>query len=532
MKDLLNLGYTRVDVPLTVVGSYEVKVDDETAKVIAFNDNTIELDPDLQYIRFIMCHEGMNANGDTFTKEVLRKAQFTPRFKPVDWEHGQPMIGTILDSRYAEDATGRGYIEAIGVVWKFIYPELADAIKQKSASGELRLSMECYYRDATYKVGDQLYPQEQAEKMGIIPYVGRSYLGMGTVQRVFTDVLFGGVGVVANPADKEAVFLAVAKDLSSQEPTSASELIRPINDLTQRTHDKETNQAVVVAKYVKAFDSAKSTIVASFNDGTLKSKDQLVAEVRQAVDSLVSEITSISNAYYKGVASEEIEEEDAETMATKKKVATENEALETEATETVDETVETTTEVEATEAETTEVEATEAEETTEETVEEVETDEVEETEVDEATAALEARIAELEASLAEKDTAYASLEAKVASLESALASAKASQVLASRMSELTEAGIKFVGQRLAKEEAKIAKMDDEAFSDYKELLIEVAGTSTASSETVEEVETVTASEEEIEEEEITVESAETATAGVIVELEPQKARKPFAHLTR
>jgi len=534
VKDLLEMGYTRVDVPLAV-GSYEVN--DEAAKAIAFNDNTIELDPDLQYIRFIMCHEGVNANGDYFTKEVLKRAQFTPRLKPVNWEHGQPMIGTMIDSRYAEDANGRGYIEAIGVVWKFIYPELADAIKQKSASGELKLSMECYYKDANYKVGDQIYDQETAEKMGIVPYVGREYLGK-KVERIFTDVLFGGVGIVANPADKEAVFLAVAKDLDNQESTSASDFIRPVTDFRQRTLDRETTHAVVVAKYIKALDTAKSQIVARFNDESLKTKDQHISEVRSIIEGMLSEINKISTAYHKGVAGEESHEMEEDDNMARKKIATEieqveTEVLETETTETVEEVVESSEEV-TTEEVTTEVETIKAEEVveTEESVEEIETEEV--SEANEAQAALEARVAELESELENEMREHDALKGAYAALKREFDQAKAQQVIASRISELSEVGIKFVGQRLAKEEAKIANMDDSTFADYKELLMEVAGvTVTASSEVVEEVETVNASEDEEIEEEVTVEGVESATAGLNIEVDvTPNVRKPFAHLRR
>src|SRR5437764_10247447 len=159
------------------------------------NREDIQLDPDLMYAKFIMCHEGTNANGDTFTKEVLQRAQYTPRFKPIDWEHGQPFIGTILDSQYSETEDGIGYIEAIGAIWKFHYPDLADSIKAKSSTGGLKLSMECFYRDANYKYGDQIYSQEQADALGLIDYVGRAYMG-NTVYRLFYDLIFGGVGVV------------------------------------------------------------------------------------------------------------------------------------------------------------------------------------------------------------------------------------------------------------------------------------------------------------------------------------------------
>lgn len=165
--------------------------------------------PDLMKIRFILCHATQNANGDTFTNEVLKQAQYTPKNKPINWEHGQPVIGTILDSVYKEDANGIGYIEATGVIWKYTYPDYAKDIKAKASSGDLKLSMECYYKNASYSLGGKILDLATAEKMGIIKHVGKHYMGK-SVARIFNEVIFGGVGVVANPADKEAIFLSVA----------------------------------------------------------------------------------------------------------------------------------------------------------------------------------------------------------------------------------------------------------------------------------------------------------------------------------
>lgn len=258
-----------------------------------------------------MCHQGSNANGDYFTNEVLQGAQFTPRYKPIDWEHGQPYIGSIVDSKYSEDASGRGYIEAVGVIWKFIYPELSDSIKSKSATGELKVSMECYFKDANYKYGDQLFSQEEAKEMGIVPYVGREYMGQ-EVYRVFQDVIFGGVGVVQNPADREAVFLAVAKekgiDLDGIRIVASD--IR-VNDFPKQKPDESTGEAVTIARYVKAFDKAKSTIVSKFNKDEIESKQMMVQAVNNIMGTLSSEVSTISRNFYTSLAFEGGEREEA-----------------------------------------------------------------------------------------------------------------------------------------------------------------------------------------------------------------------------
>jgi hypothetical protein len=562
---LLAQGYKKLDLDVSV-GSYE---------------EIPQLDPDLMHVKFVMCHAIENANGDTFTNEVLKAARYTPKNKPIDWEHGQPIIGHITDSEYKEDESGVGYIEATGVVYKFMYPELSSQIKEKASSGELKLSMECYFKDANYKIGEQIFDQDQAEKMGLIPYVGREYMGR-KVARIFKEVIFGGVGVVAKPADKKAVFLSVAKDLGIESPEEsvASIVNRSINDFTTKTHDKDVSYAVVIGKYVKAFDKAKSAVVSKFNNNSLKTKDQLMIEVRDCINTLVSEVTSINGTLYREYASEDsevFEEKIQEAIATAlntddqeayfKKVEEEyvvydiidysqplktmkasfkftddvldidftgaTEYVESEVTQEmsdiqtdiVAEEV-----VEATEIETPVV----AEEVVEITEAAKSEDDGKDSEPDKdtddkkgkASEETEQEIATLKSQLAEANQKIASFEARFAEIES-------EKIVANRLADLKDSGIEFSGNRLEKESAKLKSLSNDDYTDYKELLLEVAGkkveVSTASKEEVEDLEDATASEVEVEED-IVVEGAK-ATAGLSVET-PVSESRPFGHLAR
>lgn len=518
-KDLLIAqGYNRLDVEIAVGGMEEIP----------------QLDPDLMFVKFIMCHEGVNANGDTFTKPVLKEASLTPKYKPIDWEHGQPMIGHILDSEYKENAQGVAYIEATGLVWKFIYPELSAQIKAKAATGELRLSMECYYKDANYQVGDQLFDQQQAELLGIIPYVGREYMGK-KVARVFKEVIFGGVGVVANPADKQAVFLAVAKDLGIEdngiepdgEYASKNDKLHPVIDFTSRDHTNDSKNAVAVAKFVKAFDKAKSSVVAKFNTKTLKTKEQVVAEVRNSVQTLLSEVASISDSYYRGTANEDVEkafessialntdEQEAYLLAVeedyiiydiidysndsiltmKASIAINDSEVEIDFTNATQFAKKEETEVMAKEKQTVvanETEVVEAVAATDKELNDMLSDENktnvstpaskksdddndadkepdgDEDDKKSKASEFEATIASLQAQLAEANEKVAQYEARFAEMET-------QKLVANRLSELQEAGIAFSGSRLEKEQAKLRAMSEESYADYKDLLLEVAG---------------------------------------------------------
>jgi uncharacterized protein (DUF1778 family) len=505
----------------------------------------LHLDPDLMYAKFIMCHEGANANGDYFTKDVLFRSQYTPRFKPIDWEHGQPMIGTILDSHYLEDAQGRGYIEAIGVIWKFIYPEMAEQIKSQSATGGLKLSMECYFKDANYKYGEQIFDQEQSEELGLADYVGREYMGQ-KVFRVFKDVIFGGVGVVANPADKGAVFLAVAKkqaqevienneivnNLSDEQIKAIAEIIRNTNDFRDKLVDKDTFDAVTVAKFVKVFDKAKSDIVSRFNKDSIATKEQLVSEVRSIIELLLTDVSNINNDLFVGRASEGSDElevvildlnlklcdqcvsiEEADENKGGSEQMEENQIQEVVAEEVVEETVvaeETTEEVAVVE------EVVVSEDVPAETVVEEVVDTVD---YQAQASSLAETVERLEGELKKVTDSYQALLTKVeASEKEALVEA--------RMAELKESGIEFSEARKAKEIEKVSAMDNESFADYKDFLAELTGT--VVKEVVAE-EVVEEAEEVIEEVEVEVE-ADTATAGLNIETELPKAIKPFSHL--
>lgn len=487
------------------------------------------LDPDLMYARFIMCHEGSNANGDTFTKDVLARAQYTPRFKPIDWEHGQPMIGTILDSRYAENSEGKAYIEAIGVIWKFIYPEMAEQIKQQSVTGGLRLSMECYFKDANYTYGDQIFDQEQADELGIIDYVGREYMGQ-KVHRVFKDVIFGGVGVVQNPADKEAVFLAVAKkqaeemiqnneivnELSDEQIKAIAQIIRNTNDFNEKTLDKETVEAITVAKFVKVFDKAKSDIVSRFNQETIATKNQLVSEVRSILEQLLSDVSNINNDYSKGHASEDLDLEICNQPDKEGAIKEEGGSEEMD--------------LKNQEVVTEEVTEVVAEEVVVEEVVKVEEVVVEDTTDYQSLATeLQTKVSELEGKLQEKDSAFASLKTDFDALKNKVEASEKDALVVSRMSELSELGIEFSEARKSKEIEKVSAMDNDSFADYKEFLSELLGKNVQ--EVVAEVVVEELVEEEVVEEvEVEVEKAE-ATTNLNIETPQLKVIKPFGHLS-
>lgn len=170
---------------------------------------------DLMFVHFILKHEGGNKNGDYFTKDELEACYATYAGKPITWEHGQPYIGFITDAMLvkpgeeAEDP--RWYVECAGVIWKSRYPQQAALIAQGTADGSRRISMECYFRDALYTVGEsleKLYTATEAPEL--VTLRGHKLHGQ-PVYRVLVGCHGGGAGIVENPADVDAFLLSVAK---------------------------------------------------------------------------------------------------------------------------------------------------------------------------------------------------------------------------------------------------------------------------------------------------------------------------------
>lgn len=167
---------------------------------------------DLMFIKFVLMHEGGNLNGDYFLKDELKSVYPTFVGKPITWEHGQPYIGYITDSRLVTPTAGdkRWYIECAGLVWKARYPQEAEVIQRGSEDGSCKMSMEVYFEDVLFMLGDdesKLYTYEEAPFLDALK--GRTYQGQ-RVYRVLIGCLGGGVGVVKDPADVDALILEVA----------------------------------------------------------------------------------------------------------------------------------------------------------------------------------------------------------------------------------------------------------------------------------------------------------------------------------
>lgn len=137
-----------------------------SGKIVDQKPDHIEIagynDRDIMLIQAVAVHDGLNENGALFLKDDLQRAEGTLRGKPLKIRfvsdgptgHGYDpetntfdelvqCIGFINDSwGYVSDETGRYEVEVWICMWQKYYPEIAGALRQLHAEGNLKFSIE------------------------------------------------------------------------------------------------------------------------------------------------------------------------------------------------------------------------------------------------------------------------------------------------------------------------------------------------------------------------------------------------------
>lgn len=171
-----------------------------------------EKTPDLLSIKFIMCHEMENDNKDVWLRDVLSVATPTIKHKYIDWDHVQPILGTVVDSEMILDERVNKYgVKASGFLWKFLYPNLCDVVLENYKTGKLKMSFEAYFPDCFF-VASLEDLDDPSKRISRQEFESRGYR-LGQWYRVFAPgTFFGAVGIVSNPADQDAWILEVASN--------------------------------------------------------------------------------------------------------------------------------------------------------------------------------------------------------------------------------------------------------------------------------------------------------------------------------
>lgn len=196
--------------------------------------------PDLALLVSVLVSTGWNLNDDVFLSEELIAAKDTPVHKPIDYQHDPKVIlGHIIKSRLVDkagkeiDVSGEKPanfdIEVAGVLYKSmpVIDILIKDIMEKANSGQMFVSMECFFNDFSYSFkdakGESRIVARDEDTAFLTKYL-RVYGGSGEykgykVGRVLKNIVFGGQGLVENPANPDSVIRIAASKTVSEKDT-------------------------------------------------------------------------------------------------------------------------------------------------------------------------------------------------------------------------------------------------------------------------------------------------------------------------
>lgn len=246
---------------------------------------------DLLFVAFKMVHANKNKNGDAFTESDLKLAEKTPIHKPLNWEHGEPNIGVIYDSKFRKSSKDEdAYLEVAAAIWKYKYPVHSKEVLKRHEKGELSFSMEVWYKkyacsecnesflveDGDDNICSHMRMFNSARANGIFPKGFNTY-------RILHEICFGGAGVVEIGADEDATSLAIA---------SASKNDKGVNSLGKENENSDL-------KYTEA--DLKDAVERALSESKSKEEHEkaiadMATKLDEASNSLKSKETELASA--------------------------------------------------------------------------------------------------------------------------------------------------------------------------------------------------------------------------------------------
>lgn len=278
-------------------GCYDIEIlDSKSINKKAFASAGIEKQPDLLYVKFKLVHEGTNKNKDGFFKEDLVKAEKTPVYKSLNWEHNEPVIGVIYSSKFVDPSDqhdvsksgekGKAHIICEAAIWKLRYPDEASKIINRYKNETLAFSMEAYYKGVECSVCKSYFVNDKHDEGTYCEHLNSRFdtayaaTYEGGVTRYLKDFIFGAAGVVEDPADVEAEALAIASSNKTKEEVSNLEK----KEYTQEQIDALVTKALAEASESENFEALKSELdtLKVSNEAVVKERDQLKVDLESA----------------------------------------------------------------------------------------------------------------------------------------------------------------------------------------------------------------------------------------------------------
>jgi len=183
-----------------------------------FSEASIKDDLNLS---FVFCSVGPNSNKDGFDEEGLIADFPSVQWQRIDWEHSPETVGVITNSEFVKDENinrikelglhiSKSFIYIKGILWKISNKQRAKEVIARYTKNSLYCSMEDFFDYVICSVcgGKFVYDNEYCD------HLKNRFSTSNNTYRILRGNKFCGAGIVTNPADRNAIGLSVAKDLS------------------------------------------------------------------------------------------------------------------------------------------------------------------------------------------------------------------------------------------------------------------------------------------------------------------------------
>lgn len=282
--------------------------------------------PDVLALQSVILTTGRpgNLNDDVMLNEEVLPILWTAALKPFNLEHSKFIIGTMFDSFAINKETGEvvpaieKYIEQLDdeeseeeereieiyinfsklpenldiitnqVLWALHFPQEVAAVKRKAIAGELFVSMEVWFTDYDYLVGNRVVKRtpELAEILDSKLRIngGSGFLGIDKVKRVPRNLTFAGNAAVETPANPESFILDV---MDRGDLMDSKELEREDSECDE--HKVESNLDERIKQLVA--ENTLCTLESLSDEGEASENQNDVWEAGRSGDSMGSDVS-------------------------------------------------------------------------------------------------------------------------------------------------------------------------------------------------------------------------------------------------
>ncbi len=314
--------------------------------------------PDLLYMKSVLVSTGQNKNDDVFLPEEMWAARHTPVLKPVDWEHntgseiilsaneelanpkeivrGNQIIGAMYNS-YVADKDGVIISESKAnaddfeipqefdiineaVIYKYLFPKVSERIVSQASSNGLFVSMEAWFNSFDYRLGNKIIARNEDTAFldaHLKSNGGDGFFSGEKVGRVLRNIVFGGVGIVSNPANDDSIIQSFTNadlkntDVTNMDSAVASNIMGVLN-----SDSEESQEVYEIMSSSKTENTAPVTQVAVVNnedykdvvqrlvkaEHTIEVKDKELETAQVKITELEENKDNLTSSFAKGVA--------------------------------------------------------------------------------------------------------------------------------------------------------------------------------------------------------------------------------------